>query len=153
MIKAELGSLKEEGKLADSAAKIHESMLTPKHGPSSLDEALPACIPEKPLLQNDVPKGLHHTYQARQVAGVGSTGVHASWSGKKQNHRSCNFVYAHGLSAYPPSRSTQVEVCSDPLSICPPQARTDGSQQLSLHALKARQMLCQGADVVSLKWL
>jgi hypothetical protein len=152
VIKAELGLLKQEGKLAGSAAKIHESMLTPKHGPSKLpmDEALPACIPEKPLLQNDVAKGLPHTYQARDVAGVGSTGLHASWSGRKQNHRSCNFVYANGLSAYPPSRSTHGEVCSDPLSNCPPQGRTNGSQQISLHALKARQMFCQGDDVVRL---
>ena len=162
MIKAELGALKEQGKLAGFAEKIHDSMQTPKRGPSKLhtDESLAAFIPEKPLLQNNVPKGVHQTYQALQVPSAGSPGLYASWGGRKQQHRSCNFVYANGLSAYPPSRSAHGDVCSDPLSNCPPQGRTEGSHGTNLHATndetlcirtaRTRPMFCQGDELVTL---
>ena len=160
VIKAELGALKEQGKLAGFAAKIHDSMLTPKRGPSMLhtDESLPACIPEKPLLQNNVPKTVHQTYQALQVPSAGSPGLYASWGGRKQQHRSCNFVYANGLSAYPPSRSAHGDFCSDPLSNCPPQDRKESlhgtnfhatnAETLDIHVARTRPMFCRGDELV-----
>ena len=98
VIKTELGSLKQLGRLEEPAAQIHDSMLTPKQNHRA---TMPACIPEMPLLQNGV----------ASVHTPSDASLHSSVSGRKHDKnnrnnnmnkpRSCNFVYMNCLAAYP----------------------------------------------------
>ena len=171
VIKAELTRLKEQGRLEESAAKIHESMLTPTHAASTIQNSvqLSACIPEKPLLQNldgeAFPSDRNgawpspsHLAPKTFIPGA----AHASSSGRVHNQlaRSCNFMYMNGLSAYPPSNTAQHENdCCDPLanfnkslsedSKAPPTHLQLDHETISLHTLIANQVLCHGDMLVS----
>lgn len=146
IIKAELGSLKQQGRLEEPAAKIHDAMLTPKHGtchgptfqmPYS-GETAASCIPEKPLLQIDVGgrEGKGGCLQAQRVHELraprctGATAIPVA--GRKELARSCNFVYMNCLAAYPATTAASgTLVCSDPLAYCAPQATPGSSPRVS----------------------
>lgn len=107
VIKSELGSLKEQGKLEEPATKIHDSMLTPRH------------IPEKPLLQN---RAAPQTQHAQHVAGS----LYASMPGRHgEMPRTASFAYMSCLGAYPPCEAGNLEIREDPLAFCPQPATLD----------------------------